>query len=654
MKNLDLNSYGGQEMNAEEMKEVVGEVIYFKNSLTKPFLILILLFLSFKIFAEQSDSLKNFSCNSKATVYIVQNNIGLFSKNEFYYNNHYIGRLGSSDILKFECDEGKQIFWCTYGKKSFIEFETHKGKTYFIYTTLKYGLWRNYVELNVADSDNIFYSELNKKIKKRKCKVMNESEIAKIDSNKSDFIANTLIKYHKKQEDHKIIKQASTDLLVSIKKETKNNDIVIDYTAVDFPFSKKSISLSGFGGILSNPSMTQSLNISTSLNNLTREGLYRMAQKKLFIKTNYLALSALTDLITFLPMPLTSGWMHEEFHRAVFAKHGIGSYNDMNDFPITKTLVNVSHITDKDLIRLKSESPQDMVRLSEAGIEGQYLMSNNINKEAFFSNTKSITFTPLLNNLNSTLYVLLCSNKIFSDNATNDANNSEGSNIAKRDAVGMDFLSYTYDLFRPNEPYMNRGTHPSGVGINRYIKLSQLTQQEKSYLLGQGCLQLINLLNPISVMMTSFNLGTEKDGTVTRGNLYLNHWLTSFGYDISATGLLQYHTNNYSFTLHDFVNKNRWMPGIEAETYQYLIGKRTMKNPIPINARAMLWLQPDNLLFNDNKVQPGGMFETKVYIPLSKLIQPYISLTAKTKGWVAGNVYQEANISSSFGLRASF
>jgi len=630
-------------------------MIHINNKLIKISLTFSLIsFFFITVFAEPSDSLQNINRPPKATIYIIQNYIGVFSKNDFYNNDHFIGRLGSSEVLKYECNEGKQLIWCSFGKRSFIELDVRQGETYIIYTILKYGPWKNSVELNVADSDS--YSKLYKKIQKRNPVVMSENTINEVDRKNKKIISNVLATYY--NEKINVIKQVSKDTLISpplLKKETSlYNDIVIDYTTVDFPSSKNSISLSGFGGIFSNPSMTQSLNISTSLNNLTREGLYRISRKNLFFKQNYLVSSMVIDFISILPIPLTSGWMHEEFHRAVLAKHGIGSYNDMNDFPITKTLINVSHISDKDLIRLKSESPQDMVRLSEAGIEGQYLMSNNINKEAFFSNTKSISLTPLYTNLNSMLYVLLCSKKSFADSETDVENKAESSNIAKRDAVGLDFLSYTYDLFRPNEPYMNRGTHPSGVGINRYIKLSQLTQQEKSYLLGQGCLQLINLLNPISVMMTSFNLGTEKDGTVTRGNLYFNHWLTSFGYDISTTGLLQYHAENYAFTLHNFVNRNCWMPGLEAETYKYLIGKKTMKNPISINVRAMLWLQPDNLLFNDNKVQPGGMFETKAYIPLSKLIQPYISLTAKTRGWVAGNVYQEANISSSFGLRASF
>ncbi len=579
----------------------------------------------------------------KATVYIVRNRTSGLHTFDFYNNNKYIGKSSGSSHLMYQCEAGKQVFWAVADNKYFLEVNLEPNETYIIEVLKESGFIKGNVKLELIKKGSDYFNYLEKIVQKKKSVQFTDDEIRIQNIKRREFIIESL----KNRKDRK-------ENGISTNKYTSSDSIhpiVLDYPLLDYPFINKSTYLSGLTGIFTDPSMSQSLNIATSVNNLKREGLYRLKIKNPVIKQNYLTLVSMADFITFLPIPLTSGWMHEEFHRAVLAKHGIESYNDMNDFPITKSLINVSHITDEDLIRLKSESPQDMVRLSEAGIEGQYLMSNNINKEAFFSNTKSISFIPLYSNLNSILYVLLCSKKSYSDKVIDDEIKSEGSNIAKRDAVGLDFLSYTFDLFRPNEPYQNRGIYPSGVGINRYIKYSQLTSEEQSYLFRQGLLQLINLLNPISVMLTSYNLGTEKDGSVTRGNLYFNHWLTSFGYDISTTGLLQYHANNYSFTLHNFVNKNCWMPGVEAETYSFLIGKEVLKNPIPIDARVMLWLQPENLLFDDKNVQPGGLVETKFFVPISKLIQPYVSLTAKTKGWVVGNVYQEANISFRAGLQ---
>jgi len=343
--------------------------------------------------------------------------------------------------------------------------------------------------------------------------------------------------------------------VLPVEKTSSNSEnlypIILDYNIVDLPFSNKSLEISGIKGLITNPSMSQSLSIATSFYNLKREGLYRLMNRKSSTRQYYKYVATLGDILSYLPIPFSSGSMHEEFHRAVLAKHGGNSYNEMNEFPVTKSLISVLKVQDEDLIRLKRESPQDMVRMSEVGIEGEYLLANNINKTAFFYNTRSISYTPFLIALNSSLYVLMCSGKNI-DKMTDEANSAEGSNIAKRDLVGLDFLAYTYDLFRPNEPYENRGIHPSGVGIDRYIKRSQLTTEEKTYLKQQGFLQLINLVNPITFMFNSFTLKKNENGENTRGNLYFNHWLTSFGYDISTTGLLHYNTHNYALTIHNY------------------------------------------------------------------------------------------------------
>ena len=604
--------------------------------------------ISFFIFSILSlnaqDSVK-VSGNKKATVYIIRSRTSGLHIFNFYNNNKFIGKIGGSKQLFYKCEAGKQLFWAVADNKYFLDIKLEPNEIYIIDVHKKEGVLKGNVELELVPKGSDYYNYLLDFILKHKSLQFTEDEIRDQNTLQKDFIQQSLSSREKEKKN-----------IISTEKGIERDTlqpIVLDYPFLDYPFLNKSINLSGLKGMFTDPSMSQSINISVSLNNYKRESLFRLKEQSPFVRKNYSTIVCIADFITFLPIPLTSGWMHEEFHRAVLAKHGIGSYNDMNDLPITKTLVNVSHITDENLSRLKNESPQDMIRLSEAGIEGQYLMSNKINNEAFFSNTKSISFTPLFSNLNSLLYVLICSNKSYSDKIIDQETNSEGSDITKRDAVGLDFLSYTYDLFRPNEPYQNRGIHSSGIGINRYIKYSQLTSEEQSYLLGQGLLQFINLLNPISLMLTSYKLGTEKDGSVTRGNLYFNHWLTSFGYDISTTGLLQYHTNNFAFTLHNYVNKNQWMPGIELETFDYLLGKNVIKVPIPVTARIMAWLQPQNQLFFSPKSQLGGLIEAKIQYPLLKSIYPYISVTAKTNGWVAGNVYLESNISGSLGLRVN-
>lgn len=595
----------------------------------------------------------------RAVVYIIRNDINaIFNTYEFYNNDEYIGGLKGFKFLKYECNTGKQLFWASAENLDFIELDLNSGGTYIIEAEYKTSFYKGRIKLNLIPSNSQNYIFLRNKILNKKPVQLKSDKIRDMNLKREKFISKSLGNYSSQKQQEIALNNDTMDLVTLIADKTENkkniiSPILLDYNFVDLPFSNKSTNLSGIKGLISNPSMSQSLNLATSLNSLKREGLYRLMTKNPSTKPYYKYSAFLVDILSYLPIPLSSGWMHEEFHRAVLTKHGGNSYNEMNNFPIGKRLISVLDINDNDLIRLKHDSPQDMVRMSEAGIEGEYLLANNINKTAFFYNTRSVSITPLLIALNSSLYVLISSGKNI-DKETDKLNKAEGIDINKRDLLGEDFLAYTYDLFRPNEPYQNRGIHPSGVGIDRYIKRSQLTPTELRYLKKQGLLQLINYVNPISFMFTSFTIKNKENGDNTRANIYFNHWLTSFGYDISTTGLLHSNFHNYAFTIHNYANYNNWFPGLEVETSDYLFGKSLIKNPISVTARVMAWFQPKDQLFFSKKPKPGGLIEAKIYYPVSKLINPYVSITAKTNGWVAGNIYLEQNLSTSFGIKVCF
>ncbi len=596
------------------------------------------------------------SSKEKAVVYFMRNDPkALLITYDFYNGDRYIGGLRGLNFLKYECDAGDQLFWAAADNNDFLEMTLKSGETYIVDVEYRMGFYKRKIKLNVISEDSDDYDFLKAKILKKVPIQFSPLEIEAANNKRKDFISKSLAKYKelKAVEANTAVPVHLFNVEHEAEQAKRNCPILLDYNFVDFPFSKNSIELSGALGLIKNPSMSQSFNVASSLNSLAREGLYRLMANNPSTKRFYKTAAFSVDILLYMPIPLTSGWMHEEFHRAILAKHGGNSYNEMNDFPITKSLISVLNVKDDDLVRLKSESPQDMVRMSEAGIEGEYLLANNINKNVFFYNSKSISFTPLIIALNSSMYVQMCSGKNI-DKETDAMVEAEGSNVNKRDLVGLDFLSYTYDLFRPDEPYQGRGIHPSGVGLNRYIKRSQLTSHELSYLKRLGFLQLINYLNPISFQFKSFTIGVGKNGDPIRANLYFNHWLTSFGYDISATALLKNNNHNYVFSVHNYANYDEWFPGIEIETYNYLLGENRLKKPIPVSARVMGWLQPRNGLFYSRKASLGGMIEVRGYYPISKYFSPYISVTAKTNGWVAGNIYLESNLSGSFGLQAIF
>src|SRR5690606_2409563 len=120
---------------------------------------------------------------------------------------------------------------------------------------------------------------------------------------------------------------------------------------------------------------------------------------------------------------------------------------------------SVSKVFDADLIRFKQIDPVGMVRSFESGIESQYLLLRNMQKDNFFRKTQypNIAMNILLSNA-AIDYV----NQFKRDDydRTIDSMNVNGSEIANRDFVGWDFTAWVYDMFRPDEPYEDRGIHP--------------------------------------------------------------------------------------------------------------------------------------------------------------------------------------------------
>lgn len=622
----------------------------------KHIFIIFIYFLNFtSLFAQELSK----PTNGKADVYIIRDKFnGCLFSFDFFHNDKFIGKLRGLSYIKYECSPGSQLFWGIAGNKDFLELNVESGETYIIKADFRMWLYRGKVKLSLVNKNEAEFDYFKKKLQKKKSVSLSRKEIQKLDLPRESVIFESVKKYHENKQ-----KNESTPIAGRSQDSMRTNDvykeiksrypIILNYNFIDLPFSRKSIELSGIGGIFANPSMSQSLNVSSSFYSFTREGLYRSMMKNNSLKDYYKLIAIMVDVLAYLPVPLTSGWLHEEFHRAVIDKHDGYSFNEMNNFPIFKSVISVNKVKDEDLIKLKKNKPADMVRMSLAGTEGEYLLVNLINKVAFFNNAKSVSFIPFFATVNSSFYVIMCSRK-YIDEQNDKMYKATGRNIAKRDLVGFDFLAYTYDLFRPDEPYQNRGIDPSGVGVDRYIKRSQLTHNELSYLKLQGYLQFINFINPLSLLHTSFTIQEKENGDDTRANLYFNHWLSPFGYDISATGLLHYNRHNYAFTLHNYANNYKWFPGIEVETYNYLIGEGKLKHAIPVSARAMLWLQPKNQFFFAKSGSLGGFIETKIYYPASKHFQPYISVSAKTNGWVQGNVYLEKNISAEFGLRAYY
>lgn len=336
------------------------------------------------------------------------------------------------------------------------------------------------------------------------------------------------------------------------------------------------------------------------------------------------------------------GWTHEEGHRAVLTRRGISSQNDIYLNPFAE-LVSVSHVRDEDLIRLKDEHPADMVRLAEAGGEVQIELSLQMRKQNFFSGRPS--FYDIADhwiNLGSLAwYVWLCGSD-EADKIIEEETLKEDADIMKRDIIGGDYLSWVYDLFRPNEPYLSglRGRpHPSGVGLDRYIMPSELTEEELDYLKLQGRLIFLNFISPQLFGLDRFTGTNPFNKENFSWNFAVTHHLTSFG---TATGLhffLQQGRANVILSCLTYKSRYKYMPGFSFELSRFPVN--FLDKNIAFSSSFSIWAQPKDQSFSTEAVEHGGALMLKIIYPVTDFFELFSECDIKTEGWVPGNVYLE-------------
>jgi hypothetical protein len=348
-------------------------------------------------------------------------------------------------------------------------------------------------------------------------------------------------------------------------------------------------------------------------------------------------------------LPLGDIWLHEEYHRAVLKNRGIDSHDNVYDLTFDDEATGiVSHVQDEDLILFKKKYPYDLIRSHAAGYEGDNQLVSSLIKDAFFLGTSRADWIVWLNVTNDHFYIRASTTREV-DTDTN-LHNSEERTIQERDFTGFDFTAWVYDLHRPEEDYAARGVHPSGVGIDRYIKLSDLTTEEIRYLKKQRDLSLFNiaglfLMKPHKVR--PFSSGDEFSLVIRP-----IHYLTSFGYTVNADFFLKKPDLNLVFSLQNQFNDDHYFPGVDMEMINYPY--RIFGKEIAVTPRLSVWSQPKDQNFRTSKSELGGLVSLKTSAPLKKGWSTYLELEGKTKGWVAGNVYLDDAVSARTGVTLLF
>ena len=344
--------------------------------------------------------------------------------------------------------------------------------------------------------------------------------------------------------------------------------------------------------------------------------------------------------------PLSSGWVHEEWHRSVLTRRRIGSFNDMNTFPFGQSVIAVSQVDDQDLVNLKRDHPAEQVRLSAAGMESQVQQNLSLQENLFFKKSRSED-RPLywLNTMGVIGYMSTCAST-ESDRTTEEENRDDGADIPKRDFTGLDCNAWVYDLFRPDEPYTARGVHPSGVGIDRYIRFSDLNDKEQNFLKLQARYSLFNLVDPFLIGWNEFH--NEIAGHSLRWNAKLGHMLTSFGATVDASLFLDFKGDQYLITWHNGMTDTRYLPGLSVKQIDWALSERWFATP-----SLTAWPQPKDQRLESSSSEVLWDASMELAYKSSRWVSYYFGFEAKNKGWVAGNVYLDENVSGWAGLRAT-
>jgi hypothetical protein len=400
--------------------------------------------------------------------------------------------------------------------------------------------------------------------------------------------------------------------------------IRLDLTLIDLPFNTENHGQW--------PSMAQSRTVAAALNETGCYGIAAVAGRVHNPVARVAAATGLEIVLLFgsTYLPFGNTWLHEEYHRAVLSNQGIGSYDGMYSFDYDINTVSVTNVADDALSRLKAQHPEDLVRSHAAGYEGQVDLADRLLEDGFYNKVPLVEFPALYALLSNTGYMYYSTTKYADDEII--AFNERETSPDERDFTGWDYTAWTYDLHRPDELYAARGTHPSGNGINRYVRWGDLRPDEQKYLRLQTVLSLINFLRPQLYAPDPWRATLHGERIDCTGGL--QHDLTPFGYEIGLRLAAAGRTSGMSAAINFFHNERLVLPEIDVRLLDVPVS--VSKADLTWSPRLVLWLQPKGQRFQSAEVLPGMLTSQKLGIMINRFFGVFTEVECKTTGWVSG------------------
>lgn len=337
-----------------------------------------------------------------------------------------------------------------------------------------------------------------------------------------------------------------------------------------------------------------------------------------------------------LPVPL-GVWAHEEFHRSVLGVNGIASKN--GNWLLNRWDGTVYGVSDESMSALKRSDPNALLYAYTAGVQSEILLNQKISTDDFYKKRTFYKNAMLLYNAWYVHNYFRFSTSPESDSVKIWVSPHESPVASERDFAGADLTAWAYDLFNPKAAYTERDKFPDGEGVNRRIGFSELPAEAKDYLIKQKKLSLLNFVNPGIFFVNRIRINPR-----FAFNFFAQYAPTHFGNAIALFVPVQLKKRDLLLGVHRYSNlKNNYF-GAELGILNHPVGKKVQADLI-----LHAWDQPENLL--ENEYATGGAVDLKTSFAWSESLSGFVSINAKTKGWLIGNPYLKSNISVQAGFR---
>ena len=323
-------------------------------------------------------------------------------------------------------------------------------------------------------------------------------------------------------------------------------------------------------------------------------------------------------LIAFFLQPLT----HEEGHRSILTAQHIGSISQ--PYFNRHGAAYVNGVTDATLRDLRDRDLPNYIRLHTAGLESDYMLTHRMEALGSFGQDdfRHFKWEYWTRKLGIMQYYVL---GLFGF----EVGITEEADELERDIVGYDTYGAARHLFRPTMEFY------------RYTGYDELTGEEARLVRRAGFRSLLNLLNPMIIGRTGFDLGPS-----TRINVGMGYTMAPFGDFIDENIWIKHKKLNISAYVRQFQSRTQWFHGFGLGLSDYPLTRNLVAG-----LTAHYWNQPVGFDFNTTQSFHGGAFDLDIgyffNLPRKsglRAISIDLGLLGKTSGFLPGELYLERHL----------